>query len=274
MIPRHQRALQILLPCLLCALASAGCHALMHFDAMDSSTTSTVIRPGELPCPGGFPTDLSVVNCSYTLHQRFADFFSSSLSDQAVLGAVVFGAGAQIMQSPGEWKRTWDGYGHRVGVRYTQGAAKGATEFIVGVLDREDPRHVSYRNDPALVKKQRSRLANASHGLTTDKDPYAQLPPSAWKRIGHAFLDSITDRRSSADPSVRRIPAFSRFAGAFASGYGGYAWYAQPENTFQNAGFRAAQSFGTDVMSSLYTEFSPDLTKLLGAVLQRGRQKQ
>ena len=62
-------------------------------------------------CPGAFPTDLEATDCRYTGSQRVLDFVSGTVTDQAVLGAVVFGLGAQVIQSPSEWKRTWDGYG-------------------------------------------------------------------------------------------------------------------------------------------------------------------
>jgi hypothetical protein len=240
---------------------------------MGAKADSNIQEPKRPLCPGGFPTDLTVVNCSYTISQRRDDFITGSVSDQAVLGAVVFGAGAQIIQSPAEWKRTWDGYGRRVGVRYNQAVAKGAAEFLVGAALSEDPRHVSYRNDPRFVNLQRDRLSRMAKGESVDADPYVETSVGVWKRIGHALYDSVSDRRSSLDGNGPRMPAVSRFVGAFASGYGGYAWYKQPENTFSNAGLRAAQSFGTDIAASFYTEFSPDISKLLGAILKRGRQK-
>lgn len=240
-----------------------------------SSRENALARIQHIPtlnCPGGFATDLTVMNCSYTMSQRGEDFVTGSLSDQAILGAVVFGAGAQVLQSPGEWKRTWDGYGRRVGVRYTQGVAKGAAQFLVGAMLKDDPRHVSYRNDPDFVNKQTERLAHVAKGEAVDRDPYAQTSPSVWQRVGHAFYDSVSIRRSNPEGRGRRIPAASRYVGAFASGYGGYPWYPQKENTFQNAGLRAAQAFGTDIGASFYTEFSPDIAKLAGAIFKRGRQ--
>lgn len=243
-------------------------------NAPEANARARIEHIGTLTCPGGFPTDLTVTNCSYTMTQRANDFITGSVSDQSVLGAVVFGAGAQIIQSPAEWKRTWDGYGRRVGVRYNQALAKGAAEFLVGAALHEDPRHVSYRSDPGFVNLQHDRLRHIARGEAVDRDPYGQTAPSIGKRIGHALLDSVSDLRSSPDGRGPRMPAVSRFVGAFASGYGGYAWYKQPENTFTNAGLRAAQAFGTDIAASFYTEFTPDISKLLGAVLKRGRQKE
>jgi hypothetical protein len=224
-------------------------------------------------CPGGFPTDLSVTNCTYTLAMRRDAFVENSLTDKAILGAVVFGLGAQIVESPGEWKRTWSGYGKRVGVRYNQAVASGTAQFLVGFMMNDDPRHISYRNDPHLHAQRLAAISRKGSGESTPQDPYAEQPHATMgKRIGHAFFDSVTVRRSSMDGNGRRLPALSRFVGAYASAYGGYAWYPGPENTPKNASLRAAQSFGTDVGASFYTEFEPDIAKLLGAIFKRGRQ--
>jgi hypothetical protein len=95
-----------------------------------------------------------------------------------------------------------------VGVRYNQAVAKGAAEFLVGAAFREDPRHVSYRNDPGFVNLQRSRLDNIANGRAVDLDPYEQTAPGVWKRIGHALYDSVSDRRSDPAGTGRRMPAF------------------------------------------------------------------
>jgi len=204
---------------------------------------SQTFVPGTLLCPGGFPTDLTVTNCSYTEQQRFQQWVNSSLTDQAMLGAVVYGAGAQIIKSPGEWGRTWGGYGDRIGVRYTQGAARGTAEFIVGNIMRDDPRHISYKDDPLI-----NRAGQCPTGIV-------------WKRIGHAFEDSVTVRQSEWDGKGKRRPALDRLVGVAAGAYGGYAWYPRAENTLPNAAERAASSYGSTLLGSFYTEFSPELFK-------------
>jgi hypothetical protein len=239
-----------------------------------AATAVSAQSPGMPPvCPGGFPTDLSTINCLYTPTMRGNAFIENSLTDKSILSAVIFGAGAQVVQSPSEWKRTWDGYGRRVGVRYNQAVAKGAAEFLTGALMRDDPRNISYRNDPRVVVRRMTAIQNMGQRKPGDPDPYSESPHAVMgKRIGHAFFDSITVRRSSLDGNGARLPAISRLVGAFASAYGGYAWYKAPENTFANASLRAAQSFGTDVGASFYTEFEPDIAKMFGAIFKRGRQ--
>lgn len=219
-------------------------------------------------CPGAFPTDLTSTDCRYTIKDRALGYVSGSVSDQAVLGAVVFGLGAQIIQSPPEWKRTWDGYGRRVGSRYTQAVGKGTAQFLVGWALQDDPRFVAYRDDPAVIKRRHQAAQDSQNSLAW-REP---LSHDGWKRFGHAWWDVITVRRSSIDGNGRRIPAFSRFAGEFGGAYAGYPWYPAAENTLPKVGERAAGAFGTAALSSFYTEYKPEITRLLGTIFRRGRE--
>jgi len=197
-------------------------------------------------CPGAFPTDLTATtDCRYKMSQRSLDFVSGSLTDQALLGAVVFGLGAQIIQSPSVWKRTWEGYGYRAGSRYTQAVGKGAAEFLFGRLLNDDPRFLAYRNDPAVITRNRDAVcalaARASPGIAKPcaKSMTASLDAlshDGWKRFGHAWYDVITVRRSTIQGNGRRIPAISRFAGEFGGAYAGYPWYPGAENTYVKVG--------------------------------------
>jgi hypothetical protein len=232
-------------------------------------------------CPGAFPTDLEATDCRYTASQRALDFVSGSVTDQAVLGAAVFGLGAQVIQSPSEWKRTWDGYGRRVGSRYTQALGKGTAQYLFGLMLNDDPRFLAYRNDPSVISRRRTAVSalttRGSSGLATaGASPSAEsldaLSHDGWQRFGHAWYDVITVRRSTTQGNGRRIPAISRFAGEAAGAYAGYPWYPGAENTFAQVGQRAAGAFGTAVLSSFYTEYKPEIANLLGAVFRGGRQ--
>ena len=240
------------------------------------ATSPSMFTPIKV-CPGAFPTDLEATDCRYNPSQRALDFVSGSVTDQAVLGAVVFGLGAQVIQSPSEWKRTWDGYGRRVGARYTQALGKGTAQYLVGLMLNDDPRFLAYRNDRAVITRRRSAVsaltAQGSSGLgPSGASTLDALSHDGWQRFGHAWYDVITVRRSSVDGDGHRIPAFSRFAGEAAGAYAGYPWYPGAENTIAQVGQRAAGAFGTAVLSSFYTEYKPEITNLLGAVFRRGKQ--
>ena len=232
-------------------------------------------------CPGAFPTDLTATDCRYTAKQRTLDFVTGSVTDEAILGAVVFGLGAQIIQSPSEWKRTWDGYGRRVGARYTQAFGKGAAQYLVGFIFDDDPRFLAYRDDPGVIRRRRNAVCGMiAHSSTAIAAPCANpssesldaLTHDGWRRFGHAWYDVITVRRSTIQGDGRRMPAFSRFAGEFGGAYAGYPWYPAAENTFPQVAERAAGAFGTAVLSSFYTEYKPEITNLLGAIFRRGSQ--
>jgi hypothetical protein len=237
-----------------------GCVALLRGQAVPTSGSQNRYSPssptGELICPGGFPTDLTVTNCDFTAHMRMQQWVTVSFTDEAMLGAILYGAGAQIIQSPSEWGRTWGGYGERVGVRYTQAAARGTAEFLVGNLMQDDPRHLSYKDDPHT--HWGSKIVSCNSGII-ELQNYPTPTKIVWKRVGHAFVDSITVRKSNPCGSGKQLPAIDRLVGVAAGAYGGYAWYPRAENTIASASQRAALSYGSTLLGSFYTEFSPEL---------------
>jgi hypothetical protein len=254
--------------CLIAAVAvtvSGGCQAI------------SVELPPVRVCPGAFPTDLtanpeSSTGCSYTAPQRTQDFVTGAVTDQPILSATVFGLGAQIIQSPSEWKRTWYGYGMRVGSRYTQAVGKGTAEYITGLMLNDDPRFLAYSNDPGVIRERQNAVRAFKEGTGQSRKALDALTHDGWQRFGHAWYDVITVRRSARDGDGRRIPAFSRFAGEIGGAYAGYPWYPGAENKLPQVGERAAGAFGTAVLSSFWTEYQPDITNLLGKIFRRGRQ--
>ena len=267
-MPRFLQCLLLLVPVALTAVT--------HAQAIPLNREATI-----QVCPGAFPTDLTATDCRYKIKQRTLDFVSGSVTDQAILGAVVFGLGAQVTQSPSEWKRTWDGYGRRAGSRYTQAVGKGAAQYLVGLIVNDDPRFLAYRDDPRVIRCRRDAVcALTTRASSNAAAPCANPTPETldalthdgWQRFGHAWYDVITVRHSTVHGDGRRIPAFSRFAGEFGGAYAGYPWYPAAENSFAQVGQRAAGAFGTALLSSFYTEYKPEITNLLGAVFRRGSQ--
>lgn len=228
-------------------------------------------KPPNLPfaCPGDPPATLGSYDCSFPMSQRLQQFVGGSVSDQALLSAAFFGTVAQLRQDPGEWKQDWGGFGYRVGSRYAQGVAKGLASFTVGAIMHADPRHISYASDPGTYQMHsHTRSKGNSCEVTQDRLPGA---PRIGPRIGHAFLDWVTVRTSTVCGDGRRLPNLPLFAGAAASGFSGNAWYPDRLATPQQAGIRASYSLATALGSSFYTEFSPDIGRVLGGIFKRGR---
>lgn len=217
-------------------------------------------QQGQLTCPGEFPTDLTVTDCSYTHQERLRQWINNSFTDHAMLGAVVYGLGAQIIKSPDAWGRTWGGYGQRVGVRYTQAAARGTAEFVVGTLLHDDPRHLSYKDDPHTPYG--TKISSCENGVITTVT-YPVAAPGVWKRVGHAFVDSVTVLQSNGCGIGKRMPAYSRFVGIAAGTYGGFAWNPRSENTVESAAQRWGTAYASTLGGSFYTEFSPELLTAL-----------
>ncbi len=232
-------------------------------------------------CPGAFPTDLTARDCSYTTRQRTLDFVSSSVSDQSLLGALVFGFGAQVIKSPPEWGRNWDGYGRRVGSRYSQAIGKGAAQYVFGLMLKDDPRFLAYHSDAAVLARHRDAVCALAARMSIGAQESCVNPSAesldafahdGWKRFDHAWFDVVTVRRSSVQGHGHRIPAISRFAAELGGAYAGFPWYPGAENSAGKVGQRAAGALGTAVLSSFYCEYKPEITNVLGALFRRGSQ--
>jgi hypothetical protein len=278
-MPRNNRNCSVLSRILLVSLAVhcyLSCSVLLYGQARPTFQTKEYglasEQTGRLICPGEFPTNLTITNCEYTSQQRLQQWFTTSFSDQAMLGAVVYGAGAQIIKSPGEWGRTWGGYGDRIGVRYTQGAARGTAEFLVGSLMHDDPRHLSYKDDPHT--QYGNKIDVCQEGQPILVKTYPMPSHLVWRRIGHAFVDSVTVLKSNTCGIGARIPAVDRLVGVAAGAYGGYPWYPGPENSLSNVAKRAGTSYGSTLLGSFYTEFSPEISLGLTRIFVHHKKQQ
>lgn len=230
---------------------------------------ANVSKDYEFTCPGSFPSDLTVVNCKYLFRQRLQQFFSTGVTDQAILLSIMGSLFTQAIPTPSEWPRTWKYYGYRVRASYTQSFGNATAQLIVGAAFREDPRHVQCNRDPLLF----------------GRDSSGDKPFSCTKkqRFTHALLDSITVRRSYSgkltpqfqealgkapnDRSARsvyrsgykRIPALSRLVGAYAGAYAQYPWEPGSANKFGAVSERAALSFAPTFLGSFFTEYGSSI---------------
>ncbi len=242
-----------------------------------------------LNCPGSFPTNLTVLNCSYTQQDRRLQFVSSSVTDEAMLQSIIGSLITSAFPSTNTNPITLKYYGLRVGASYSASVARGATEYAIGTLMHDDPRHTRCVDDPRVFLPDPNDLFNDHHpGKPED---YRCTP---GKRFFHVLIDTFTVRRSrpgvipytrESDPpytkedydrltpdqqnayrselkSIRRYwPALDRFAGVYAGAYAQYPWEPQASNSFAAASQRAALSFSATLLGSLYTEYASSLFK-------------
>jgi hypothetical protein len=221
-------------------------------------------RFGRATCPGDPPGNLGSLNCEFTKTMRLQKFIGGSVTDQALLSASFFGTVAHFRDQPPEWGGGWEGLGKRIGTRYGQGVAKGLAVFGVGLLVRDDPRLVDYASDPLIDKKQRERVPTLAR----------ERRGRAWTRIGHAFMDFATVRKSAPMGDGGRQPDWPLFAGAVVSGYAGNLWAPERLTTPEETAKRIGGSLGTALFASFYNEFSPEVGRLLGRLFRRGATSQ
>ena len=204
-------------------------------------------------CPGDPVGNLASFDCTFTKTMRAEHFVTSTVTDQAILGALFTGMFAHLRNDPPEWNKTWDGLARRVGSRYERKILGGGAEFVVGLAMRTDPRHVSYDSDPRIRDEDR-------HG-------------GGWARAGHAVLDWATVPRSAVDAKGRRLPNLPLLAGALANGFAGRYWYPDRLRTTSQSLWRAAGPLETALVGSCYAEFGPEISRALGSMFKRKPKK-
>ncbi len=189
-----------------------------------------------------------------TAHQKLCYFVKNrAVTPSGVFGSAFTAGIAQLTKSPKEWSQDAKGYGERFGTRFAQGLTKSTTESLVGILDHEDP-----------------RLRPSSEAGTLPFSASRILP-----RLGNAVIGTVwTTRDRYADGSARG-PSFSysRIAGSFASGFVGMAWTPDSGNTVGQAFGRTGTAFAGYVGTSIWTEFQPDIIRLVSKLVGQHKTK-
>lgn len=174
-------------------------------------------------------------------------FSASSAFSAALLASI-----AQARHDPPQWPQGAEGFGYRFGTRYTQTLTKNVAEFLFGF--KEDPRP----NAPPQPMVLKNGVWVNNPNAHAHRQPGEKIP----KRLGRALLGVVWTHYDSG----RDFVAFSRVAGAFASGVVGMAWSPEPTNNWGQVGIRTASAFGGYAGGAIFHEFQPDLTRLLSRI--------
>jgi hypothetical protein len=227
----------------------------------------------ERQCPGGFPSDLTRLNCLYPQRQRTIDWVTSSLTDEAMLNSAGAALGAfMFADSPTTWPRTGLGYLRDWRASYLSGMANGTTQYLLNSAFNLNPEHVSCRTGwfirheslPTLGPDDPDNPADQSNPLQEALDHDCTVP---W-RIFHVILDTVATRKST--PMGRAILSWPspRLVGAFAGAFAESPWEPQADNSTQEIFTRAGESLIVPAIGALFNEF-PSLLQTLTKPLHK-----
>jgi hypothetical protein len=186
----------------------------------------------------------------FRLEQRVCYWRGELFTGSAVFGAAFFGAIGEWRHEPPEWPQGLDGFGRQMGTRYTQGMVKSTATFIVSTITREDPRP----HPPAVTG--------------SDSYSFGCQPSTSLKgRLGQSLLRVVWD---TCEDGWHR-PKPGRLVGSFASGFVGLTWAPPSQDNISSALTSSGTAFGGYVGNSVFSEFQPDLSRLLGKIFPTGK---
>ena len=175
------------------------------------------------------------------------------LTGNAISGAMFSSAiSTWGTHKPSEWPQGMKGFGMRFGTNYTQGMAKTTGTFLVGAILREDPRALP-PDDPRCQSNRKQH-----HHYPAVK---------FWPRLGQSVMRVIWTHNEAC----RDVPAVSRLAGSFSSGFVQLAWLPPSERNVARALRGSANAFGGYVTNSVFNEFQKDLFGWVGRMFATGK---
>ncbi len=164
-------------------------------------------------------------------------WWTNSFNAQMLFGAAFTTALDPIFNGSSDpyWGQGARGFSKRFGTRVAQSMTKGTGQALVGALFKEDPRFF-------VSRKQ-----------------------GFWPRFGFALAHTLIVKNDNG----RQQLSAGRLAGAFSSGFVGMAWTPGPINSVDNALVRTGTAMGGVLAGSLWTEFQPDVMKLVSSMFRR-----
>jgi hypothetical protein len=164
-----------------------------------------------------------------TLGERFQLYRRSITNPDAALSPAFGAALAQASNQPPEWGQGASGFGTRLASGYGRLVISRTIRFGVAALDHEDPRF-NPSNERGFLRRFRKSSVD--------------------------YVMPHTDRGS-------RIPAFSRFAGAYGAAFLANAWYPESRANAGHALIRGSTSLAANYAWHVFREFWPDIKKAI-----------
>jgi hypothetical protein len=138
----------------------------------------------------------------------------------------------------------------RFGRKFSQSAFKSTAAYLGGRVFREDPRS----KPPYLVLKTGTRATG--------------FFPRTAQALGRNLISYRCVATCTSADHVRKVPALSRVAGAFASGAASEFWESNGNPSAHRALRGAASAYASSFASAVFAEFQPELNAIASRTLR------
>jgi hypothetical protein len=179
-----------------------------------------------------------------TPKQHVCDWIHNRMfSMSSLAGAAWSAAYSQVTDNDTE---EGDRFVTRFGRKFSQSAFKSTASYLGGRIFREDPRS----KPPYLVMRTEKRATG--------------FFPRTVQALGRNLVSYRCVDTCTAPAHVRKVPAVSRVAGAFASGAASEFWESEGHPTRDRVLRGAASAYASSFANAVFTEFQPELNAIAG----------
>ena len=175
-----------------------------------------------------------------TLGERFTLYRRSMINLDAAVSPAIGAAFSQGNNEPPEWGQGAGGFGRRLASGYGRLVINRSLRFGVAALDHEDPRFTP--------SNQRG----------------------FWRRFRQSSFDYVMPHTDVGT----RIPAFSRFAGAYGAAFLANTWYPESRANTGHALMRGSTTLAASYAWHVFREFWPDIKKSLHHREREARERE
>jgi hypothetical protein len=160
---------------------------------------------------------------------RIKIYERSFIQPESLIGPALGAGVGQWRDTPPEWGQGADAYGIRFASGFGRSVISRTIAFGVAAADREDSRFVP-SNETGI-----------------------------WRRTRHAIVGTFVSRT----PTGGSMPAFSRFAGVYSSGFIANAWEPRSQDDTAHALERGSTALLSSMGWHIFEEFWPDIRNAL-----------
>ena len=179
-----------------------------------------------------------------TSRQVVCDWISNRMFSMSAVAGAAWSAGySQVTDNETE---QGDRFVTRFGRKFSQSAFKSTASYLGGRIFREDPRS----KPPYLV-------------MQTTKRATGFFPRTA-QALGRNLISYRCVETCTSPEHIRKVPAVSRVAGAFASGAASDFWESEGHPSRDRILRGAASAYASSCASAVFTEFQPELNAVAG----------